>query len=152
MLMRRRSLLGPSSRYMAMMTQPVVGKFFEAWAMIVVLIVFYDIVENHDFRCQLSAVRRRSRCKHVPFLQFLLLISRPIWSDILPFWLWFIKQYLFFLTSQGQIMDVADNCEIVADICSDRDLCGFSWRQPFLFDDSRGIPCLLSLTLIRFSN
>ena len=58
-----------------------------------------DNVENHDSHCQLSTVRRRFQCLHVLFSQFLRQISRPIWSDILPFCLWFIKQYLFYLTS-----------------------------------------------------
>ena len=44
MLMRGRSLLGQSSRYLAMMTRPVLTKLFKAWAMIVVLTLFYGIL------------------------------------------------------------------------------------------------------------
>ena len=44
MLMRGRSLLGHSSRYLAMMTWPVLTKLFKAWSMIVLLILVYDIL------------------------------------------------------------------------------------------------------------
>ena len=38
------SLLGQSSRYLAMVTRPILTKFFKAWDMIVVLIPVYDIL------------------------------------------------------------------------------------------------------------
>ena len=44
MLMRGRSLVGQSSRYLAMMTRPVLTKPFKAWSMIVILIPVYDIL------------------------------------------------------------------------------------------------------------
>ena len=44
MLMRGRSLLGQSSRYLAMMTRPVLTKPFKARSMIVIFIPVYDIL------------------------------------------------------------------------------------------------------------
>ena len=44
MLMRGRSLHGQPSRYLAMMTRPVLTKPFKSWSMIVILIPVYDIL------------------------------------------------------------------------------------------------------------
>ena len=44
MLKRGRSLLGQSSRYLAMMTRPILTKLFKARSMIVILIPVYDIL------------------------------------------------------------------------------------------------------------
>ena len=44
MLMRGRSLLGQSSRYLAMMKRPILTKPLKAWSMIVILITVYDIL------------------------------------------------------------------------------------------------------------
>ena len=44
MLMQGRSLLGQSSRYLAMMTRPVLTKRFKAWSKIVILIPVYGIL------------------------------------------------------------------------------------------------------------
>ena len=44
MPMRDRSLLVQSSRYLAMMTRPVLTKSFKAWSMIVIHIPVYDIL------------------------------------------------------------------------------------------------------------
>ena len=58
MLMRGRSLLGQSSRYLAMMTRPVLTKLFKAWSMIVILIPVYDILIS----LQSSSVCPRLAC------------------------------------------------------------------------------------------
>ena len=44
MLVQGDSLLGQSSRYLAMMMRPVLNKLFKAWSMIVVLVPVYDIL------------------------------------------------------------------------------------------------------------
>ena len=49
-LMRGRSFLGQSSRYLAMITWPVLTKLFKACAMIVVLIPCYDILMSSRTR------------------------------------------------------------------------------------------------------
>ena len=50
MLMRGRSFLGQSSRYLAMITRPVLTKLFKACAMIVVLIPCYDSIMSSRTR------------------------------------------------------------------------------------------------------
>ena len=50
MLMRGRLLLGQSSRYLAMMTRPVLTKPFKAWSMLVILIPVYDILISSQSR------------------------------------------------------------------------------------------------------
>ena len=50
MLLRGRSLLGQSSRYLAMMTRPVLTEPFKAWSMIVIFIPVYDILISSQFR------------------------------------------------------------------------------------------------------
>ena len=50
MLMWDRSLLGQSSRYLAMMTRPFLTKLFKGWSTIVVLIPVYDILISSQFR------------------------------------------------------------------------------------------------------
>ena len=54
MLMRGRSLLGQSSRYLSMMTRPVLTKPFKASSMIVILIPVYDILISSQ-SCHSSA-------------------------------------------------------------------------------------------------
>ena len=50
MLMRGRSLFGQSSRYLAIMTRPVLTKSFKAWSMIVILIPVDDILISPQSR------------------------------------------------------------------------------------------------------
>ena len=50
MLIRGRSLLGQSSRYLTMMTRPVLTKLFRAWSVIVVRIPVYDIIMSSQSR------------------------------------------------------------------------------------------------------
>ena len=50
MLTRGISLLGQSSRYMAMIKRPVLTRLFKTWSMIIVLIPVYDILISLHFR------------------------------------------------------------------------------------------------------
>ena len=54
MLIRGRSLLGQSSRYLSMMTRPVLTKRFKAWSMIVIFNPVYDILISSQ-SCHSSA-------------------------------------------------------------------------------------------------